>query len=277
MQIAIIDDAQDVRSLYTDVCKSLGHKVKAFADLVTGISFVQANPVDVVFLDNHFHRKGRDAIYGVDHLPQIRAARPHCFVVLMSSKDFAADMVRMAVQHKIEFFLVNPPAADNIRGVLRQIELIRQSEVELVEQVLTKIRRSAESSESMFSKLLGLLSGEQGREIEITVDYLGPTGDSFLLEGMRPVAHVARGDTLTFESSASSTVKESFRAGSKLGLGLTLGDSKSLLNSVLGAKIQSSIEAAAHSGESGHRFRDLTGHRFRDDSGRFVGAKRRCC
>ena len=33
----------------------------------------------------------------------------------------------------------------------------------------------------------------------------------------------------------------------------------------------------AHSGESGHRFRDLTGHRFRDDSGRFVGAKRRCC
>ena len=198
----------------------------------------------MVLLDNHFSRKaeGRSAIYGVDMIETIRVAKPHTFIVLMSSKGLLPDMVKTAINNKIEFFLGNPASAEDIKETLRKIHLVREREARLVGDVLAKTRSALEGPESLLGAILRAMRAGSRPAFTIDTEYLGSAGEQVLLEPMRLVARVAVGDTTTFTSTVSRRRKDALRIDSKYGLSMTLGD-KSVFASVVGAKVKGTLES----------------------------------
>lgn len=245
MIIAIIDDEEDVRDYYNQVCSRDGHTVVLFGDLVDALKYLRVNYVDVVFLDNHFSRIKRTPLYGVDFIPDIREAKPHCYIVLMSSKQFSTDMVKAAIENRIEFCLENPPEASEIVEVLRRVDLIRDREAKIVGDMLVTLRNSIEAPEGFFSRVVDAWKNGRKPSVELELQYVSKTNEAILLSPMKQVAHVARGDKITFESTISATRSKEFRADTKFGVGITLGNPDSVVGTIFGAKVKQTLEQSA--------------------------------
>lgn len=242
LDIVVIDDIPSVCERFETILVANEHRVHAFHDLIDGVTYLRENYSDVVFLDNHFSRgRDRKAIYGVDQIPSIVKSSPECRIVLMSSHQFKKEMMKYVVQNKIEYYLELPAEDEQILEVLRCIMLSKKREDTTINRVLDGLRGSTEGPEGLLSWLRHFVGGKD-RFHALSIDYKGLREKDVLLDEMRMVDSVRRGQEIRFSRKRQITSSHQLMVQTKYGIGLNLDDTTAFFSSELGLQVKSIVE-----------------------------------
>ncbi|HEX2056159.1 MAG TPA: sigma-54 dependent transcriptional regulator [Nitrospiraceae bacterium] len=183
MHVLIVEDQEEIRDLFGQVIRSLGHQVTACADGESGWKAYEKSPYHLVLLDWELGSEGMD---GLQLCRKIRADQrgDRCVIVMITAHN-TPDNIRAALQAGANDYLVKPLGPDLLRLRLSVAEqwvesLTRRFEAE--DKALELERRLANSGR--FFDLVGQSSSmtrlyAQIREIaavDSTVLIEGETG-----------------------------------------------------------------------------------------------------
>lgn len=146
MRVLIVEDQEDIRELFGQVIRSLGHQVMACADGESGWRAYEKAPYQLILLDWELGSGGMD---GLQLCRKIRADRrgDRCVIVMITAHN-APENLKAALQAGANDYLVKPLGSELLRlrlGVAEQwVEnLTRRFEAE--EKALELERRLANS------------------------------------------------------------------------------------------------------------------------------------
>ena len=121
MRVLIVEDQEDIRELFGQVIRSLGHQVMACADGEDGWRAYEKAPYHLILLDWELGSGGMD---GLQLCRKIRADRrgDRCVIVMVTAHD-TPESLKAALQAGANDYLVKPLGADLLRlrlGVAEQ-------------------------------------------------------------------------------------------------------------------------------------------------------------
>ena len=135
MRIALVEPSRTVRRIVTGMIETWGHEVGAFMDAHEALSRLQGDK-DIRTLITAAELPSSSGLRLVSDARSIAAAKRPLYIILMSSSDERATMVR-ALDNGADDFISKPPAPEELRARLRAADRITSMQAELISLATT--------------------------------------------------------------------------------------------------------------------------------------------
>ena len=135
MRIALVEPSRTVRRIVTGMIETWGHEVRAFMDAHETLSRLQGDK-DIRTLITAAELPSSSGLRLVSDARSIAAAKRPLYIILMSSSDERATMVR-ALDNGADDFISKPPAPEELRARLRAADRITSMQAELISLATT--------------------------------------------------------------------------------------------------------------------------------------------
>jgi hypothetical protein len=234
----VADDTPAVVDAFEAAIRKLGHTAVTCRSLRAASSIInnRNNPLDIVFLDNHFKHEG----YGIDEIRTFRSVRPDLDIVITTKYAVAPALVRQVVEMQVGF---SPKeVVDPVRLELEIAQRVnsRLSSQEAFRAKLKKMREMAEEGKEGFFRVFKFKGKPR---CDLTVDAIQKTNETIIVPAFELFQTVGIGQTVEVSHEFEFEVADALKASTEYELGLGLEESVKFFGTEIGGQIKSRLKS----------------------------------